>query len=95
MPEKYLYLRWMLTILSHVADGGLKCRRHHGQTKLANANELDNVKIVLTTYHTVSAEWRLDRFAGSSILFQVRWARIILDEGRLSCVQLSIPIRLI
>ncbi|KAH8648716.1 P-loop containing nucleoside triphosphate hydrolase protein [Tricladium varicosporioides] len=31
--------------------------------------------------HHVSAEWRPDTFAGSSILFQVCWRRIILDEA--------------
>ncbi|KAE8445744.1 hypothetical protein EG329_012923 [Mollisiaceae sp. DMI_Dod_QoI] len=72
---------WEEQLSDHVADGDLKCRRHHGQTKLANPNELDRVNIVLTTYHTVSAEWRSDKLAGSSILFQVRWRRIILDEA--------------
>lgn len=72
---------------SHVADGGLKCSRHHAQTKIANANELGHANIVLTTYHTVSAEWKSDKFAGNSILFQVRWRRIILDEGELPSVR--------
>lgn len=33
--------------------------------------------IVLTTYHTVSAEWK----NGSSLLFRTKWKRIVLDEG--------------
>lgn len=57
-------------------------RRHHGQAKLTSANELDGVNIVLTTYHTVSAEWKSDQVTGNSVLFQVCWKRIILDEGQ-------------
>lgn len=37
--------------------------------------------LVLTTYHTVSTEWRNGNGADTSILFKTRWKRIILDEG--------------
>jgi SNF2 family DNA or RNA helicase len=67
----------------HVKDGGLECRIHHGKTKLADKTELDDVNVVLTTYHTVSAEWAAGKGTGNSILFSVRWRRIVLDEGEL------------
>ncbi|RFU25502.1 hypothetical protein B7463_g10832, partial [Scytalidium lignicola] len=72
---------WVEQLSEHVVNDRLKYRRHHGQTKLTNTNELENIEIVLTTYHTVSAEWRLDNFGVSSILFQAHWRRIILDEA--------------
>lgn len=83
----------MLIARSHVVVDDLKCRRHHGQTKLTNVNDLDGVNIVLTTYQTVSAEWKSDKLSGSSILFQVRWRRIVLDEGKILCIQVPIYTR--
>ena len=74
-------IRHILTLGRHVIEGGLKCRRHHGKMRLADINELDAVNVVLTTYHTVSAEWKAGNDAGRSILFSARWRRIILDEG--------------
>jgi hypothetical protein len=66
---------------SHVVDGGLVCRLHHGKTRITGISEFDAVNIVLTTYHTVSADWKSGLDAGRSPLFAVRWKRIILDEG--------------
>ncbi|KAL2128220.1 hypothetical protein VTI74DRAFT_9476 [Chaetomium olivicolor] len=64
----------------HVIHGGMEFRRHHGKARLTDIRELDGVNLVLTTYHTVSAEWKPSDRPGSSILFSVRWRRIILDE---------------
>ena len=79
--QKASLTRHILTLSRHVIEGGLKCRRHYGKMKLADSNELDAVNVVLTTYHTVSAEWKAENGAGRSILFLARWRRIILDEG--------------
>lgn len=62
--------------------GGLNWRRHYGKSRFTDRYELDGVNVVLTTYHTVSAEWKNGREAENSILFSVRWRRIILDEGQ-------------
>lgn len=70
---------------SHVVAGGLQCRRHHGKTRLTDLRDLDGVNVVLTTYHTVSAEWKDGKEAENSALFGVCWRRIILDEGGFSC----------
>ncbi|KAH8126281.1 hypothetical protein LI328DRAFT_166248 [Trichoderma asperelloides] len=72
---------WEEQLSEHVVAGGLKWRRHYGKTKFTNQYELDGVNVVLTTYHTVSAEWKNGREAESSLLFSVRWKRIILDEA--------------
>ncbi|AEO68322.1 uncharacterized protein THITE_125023 [Thermothielavioides terrestris NRRL 8126] len=72
---------WEEQLTEHVMPGGMEFRRHHGKTRLSNIGELDGVNIVLTTYHTVSAEWKPDNQPASSVLFSVRWRRIILDEA--------------
>lgn len=55
---------------------------HYGKTKLVNMKDLEEVAIVLTTYHTVSAEYKnARRTKESSILFSTQWRRVVLDEG--------------
>lgn len=51
---------------------------------IRSLDELDGISVVLTTYHTVSAKWKSEGTKQNSILFAVRWKRIILDEGE-SC----------
>ncbi len=48
--------------------------------------ETQSVNIVLTTYHTVSAEWRSGSKSDQSILFSTNWKRIVLDEGRITFI---------
>lgn len=79
---------WILT--AHVAkqafEGKLRCHRHYAGTRLANPSSLEGATIVLTTYDTVSAEWATGLKTNTkSVLFGVRWARIVLDEGKLIC----------
>lgn len=67
----------------HVVPGELGFHRHHGKTRLNDISEISQFNIVLTTYHTVSAEWKAANGGlEKSPLFSVRWRRIILDEGR-------------
>lgn len=72
---------WEEQISEHVSENALKCRRHYGKEKVTNARELDGVNVVLTTYHTVSTDWKTARTATGSVLFSVHWRRIILDEA--------------
>ncbi|RMJ17029.1 hypothetical protein CDV36_003298 [Fusarium kuroshium] len=74
---------WEEQLSEHVHQGGMKWHRHHRETRLSSTNELDRLNIVLTTYHTVSAEWNSGNGVRNSLLFSVRWARIILDEAHL------------
>ncbi|RSL97570.1 hypothetical protein CDV31_012983 [Fusarium ambrosium] len=74
---------WEEQLSEHVLQGHMKWHRHHRETRLSSTNELDRLNIVLTTYHTVSAEWNSGNGVRNSILFSVRWARIILDEAHL------------
>ncbi|KAI1131059.1 SNF2 family N-terminal domain-containing protein [Nemania abortiva] len=72
---------WEEELAEHVVDGGLVCRRHHGRSRITEISEFDTVSIVLTTYHTVSADWKTGRDGEISPLFSVRWKRVILDEA--------------
>ncbi|KAJ8128622.1 hypothetical protein O1611_g5012 [Lasiodiplodia mahajangana] len=72
---------WEEQLLDHVVEGQLACRRHHGKNRIMESHEIDSVHIVLTTYHTVSADWKADQETGDSPIFAVRWKRIILDEA--------------
>ncbi|PNP51003.1 hypothetical protein THARTR1_08338 [Trichoderma harzianum] len=68
---------WEEQLTQHVVEGSMEWRCHYGKNRFTDKNELDSVNVVLTTYHTVSAEWK----TGNSILFSVRWRRIVLDEA--------------
>ena len=59
----------------------MQVRRHHGKERLSVIEKIDEANIILTTYHTVSAEWKKRKASGGSVLFSVCWKRIILDEG--------------
>ncbi|RYP64438.1 hypothetical protein DL771_008754 [Monosporascus sp. 5C6A] len=73
---------WENQISEHVFPGGLKLVRHHAKSRLTRLEDVLSVDVVLTTYHTVSAEWD-ERDPSSSLLFSVSWKRIILDEAHI------------
>ncbi|RWA04745.1 hypothetical protein EKO27_g10360 [Xylaria grammica] len=72
---------WEEQLSQHVQQGQLTWRRHHGKTRLMDSLEIQNVNIVLTTYHTVSAEWKSGSKSDQSILFSTHWRRVVLDEA--------------
>jgi hypothetical protein len=72
---------WEDQLSEHVVDGGLKFCRHHGKTRLSKISDLDAVNIVLTTYHTLSADWKSSKSNADHIVFSVRWRRVVLDEA--------------
>lgn len=53
---------------------------HHGTSKALIALELQDKHIVLTTYGTLSAEFK-DEMHGP--LLRAKWLRVVLDEGHL------------
>ncbi|KAI0897016.1 P-loop containing nucleoside triphosphate hydrolase protein [Annulohypoxylon nitens] len=74
---------WEEQLTEHVFEDHLKFCRHHGKTRLESLAQLQNINLVLTTFHTVSSEWKANSNVNDSILFAVRWRRIILDEAHL------------
>lgn len=74
---------WEEQIKDHIEVDGLKVRRHHGKERLSLIEQINAANIILTTYHTVRADWQKGEVPANSILFTVRWKRIILDEAHL------------
>ncbi|KAI0466179.1 SNF2 family N-terminal domain-containing protein [Xylaria cf. heliscus] len=72
---------WEEQLAHHVVQGQLTWRRHHGKSRLADSIETQSVNIVLTTYHTVSTEWKSESKLDQSILFSTHWKRVVLDEA--------------
>ncbi|KAI1273078.1 SNF2 family N-terminal domain-containing protein [Xylaria sp. FL0933] len=72
---------WEEQLSQHVNHGHLTWRRHHGKFRLMDSLETQSVHLVLTTYHTVSAEWKSGRNSDQSVLFSTNWKRVVLDEA--------------
>ncbi|TGJ82686.1 hypothetical protein E0Z10_g6083 [Xylaria hypoxylon] len=72
---------WEEQLSQHVQQGQLTWCRHHGKSRLMDSLETQSVNIVLTTYHTVSAEWKNGNKSNQSILFSTHWRRVVLDEA--------------
>ncbi|OAR04576.1 hypothetical protein LLEC1_02187 [Akanthomyces lecanii] len=82
-PLTRLVLRvWETQMLKHVFDGALRFTRHHAKSRITSIGALKSVDVVLTTYHTVSAEWS-ETGKSSSVLFSAKWKRIVLDEAHI------------
>ncbi|KAH7360363.1 SNF2 family N-terminal domain-containing protein [Rhexocercosporidium sp. MPI-PUGE-AT-0058] len=71
---------WEEQLSQHVVKSRMTWGRHHGKSRL-NRTSIDSYNLVLTTYHTVSAEWRNGKQAEMSILYSTKWKRVILDEA--------------
>jgi SWI/SNF-related matrix-associated actin-dependent regulator of chromatin subfamily A3 len=67
----------------HVSENTLKVHKYHGNQKEKNLQALADHDIVLTTYATLAKEYT----GGKSILYDIRWYRVVLDEGMGSTCQ--------
>ncbi|KAK2007911.1 hypothetical protein LZ32DRAFT_641022 [Colletotrichum eremochloae] len=72
---------WEEELTRHTEPGRLPWRLYHGKNRQRQTENLVNTMILLTTYHTVSTEWRTGTGSAPSILFTARWRRVILDEA--------------
>jgi hypothetical protein len=77
----------MLKYHSHVRRGGLICKRHHGKTRIQDVEDLESVDVVLTTYHTLTSEWRRHSPSSPMAIFTLGWYRVVLDEGMLDALR--------
>lgn len=62
----------------HVQPDSASYYKYHGFGRESNAENLSEFDIVFTTYATVTSEF----CRGLSILHQIKWFRIVLDEGK-------------
>jgi SNF2-related domain len=51
----------------------------HGETRAKTCEVLTDQDIVFTTYHTLASDWK-----GHRVLQDIRWFRVVLDEGKLT-----------
>ncbi|KAL6830835.1 SNF2 family N-terminal domain-containing protein [Trichoderma sp. SZMC 28015] len=72
---------WEEQLKQHVFSNSIPWRRHHGKSRVTNDSDLEESLVVLTTYHTISSEWKGSSDQQPSFLFNTRWRRIILDEA--------------
>ncbi|KAI0861247.1 SNF2 family N-terminal domain-containing protein [Xylaria cubensis] len=72
---------WEEQMAEHVFQDRLMWYRYHGKNRTISFEELHSQNIILTTYHTVSADWKAFKNGQSSLLFSVEWKRVILDEA--------------
>lgn len=64
-------------VCSRIAPGALTYHKFHGRDRKIDCLTLLQKDIVFTTYGTVAADYSRKR----SLLHQVHWYRVVLDEG--------------
>ncbi|KAK1751104.1 SNF2 family N-terminal domain-containing protein [Echria macrotheca] len=72
---------WEDQLVQHVKGGHMKWRRHHQKDKILSHTGLSDYDVILTTYHTVMADWGGGHGLEDKVLFSTTWRRIILDEA--------------
>jgi SNF2 family DNA or RNA helicase len=83
---------WLTTFCRHLKPGTLRWVTHHGQRRLTTTTQICQYDIVLTSYQTITSEWRKRESVSSPVLLH-RWHRIALDEGEwiFTATKLSSP----
>lgn len=61
--------------------GAVRITRYHGHERSKHYRDLLDFDIVLTTYGTITTEYRKSYHRGREVLYFLEWFRIILDEG--------------
>ncbi|KAH6968232.1 SNF2 family N-terminal domain-containing protein [Fusarium avenaceum] len=75
---------WMNEVKKHLTTG-LKVVKYHGDKRPKNLDQLQEIEdsdIVVTTYHTLTAEYLVGK-GKLSPLYKLGWYRIVLDEAHI------------
>ncbi|KAL9114440.1 MAG: hypothetical protein Q9227_001521 [Pyrenula ochraceoflavens] len=72
---------WESQIREHVKAGTFSVHIYHGQNRATSSDDLAQYDIVITTYGTVASEAARTNALFYSLLFQIKWFRIVLDEA--------------
>ena len=78
---------WEFEIEKHLVDT-IKVTKYHGQKRETQIPVLADSDVVLTTYHTLAADFAAKRSPNHDI----GWFRVVLDEGKLaatSCTEIA------
>ena len=66
-----------IEVARHAKPNTLKTCRFHGKGRPTIPARLTNYDMILTTYATLSAEYK-----SRGVLHNIMWFRIVLDEGK-------------
>jgi SNF2 family DNA or RNA helicase len=75
----------------HFRASSVEVLVYYGQGRQKHCKFFNNYDIILTTYNSVSLDWKLQKFQrqekNARSLFSTYWHRVILDEGEDSRLQ--------
>jgi SWI/SNF-related matrix-associated actin-dependent regulator of chromatin subfamily A3 len=76
---------WELQIQTHLHPSSIHSIVYYGASRQRLLASLDRYDVVLTTYNTISTDWKRHRSSREDVanysLFSIEWHRIVLDEA--------------